>query len=99
MSVRFSSRRLRLAAGLVAAGVTVGLALPETAAAPGTAQHGPPVVAQPPLSVRNGSAHKLGAVSSAQTIRLTIGLRSPHMAAEQQFLREIQTKHSPPLAR
>jgi pro-kumamolisin-like protein len=95
MSVRCSSRRLRLAAGLVAAGVAVGLTLPATAAVAGTAHHGPPVVAQPPLSVRNGSAHKLGPVSPAQTIRLTIGLRPPRMAAEQQFLREIQTKHSP----
>jgi hypothetical protein len=58
-------------------------------------QHGPAPVALAPLPVRNGSAHKIGPVSSAQTIRLTIGLRPPHMAAEQQFLREIQTKHSP----
>jgi hypothetical protein len=87
-------RGLRLAAGLVATGVVVaGLVLPVTAAA--AAQHSTPLVAPTPLPVRNGSAHEVGAYNAAQTIRLTIGLRPPHMAAEQQFLREIQTKHSP----
>ena len=44
MSVRFSSRRLRLAAGLVAAGVIAGLALPATAAARARPSTAPPVV-------------------------------------------------------
>jgi kumamolisin len=93
MTARRSLRWLRLAAGLVATGVVAGLMLPATAAV--AAQHSPALVAPTPLPVRNGSAHETGPVSPAQTIRLTIGLRPPHMAAEQQFLREIQTKHSP----
>jgi Pro-kumamolisin, activation domain len=96
MSVRCSLRRLRLAAGLVAAGVAAAFVLPATSAiAAPHGQHGPAAVAQTPVPVRNGSAHKIGPISSAQTIRLTIGLRPPHMAAEKQFLREIQTKSSP----
>ncbi len=99
MSVRCSLRGLRLAAGLVATGVVAAFVLPATSAVAALhgprSQHGPAPVALAPLPVRNGSAHKIGPVSSAQAIRLTIGLRPPHMAAEQQFLREIQTKHSP----
>jgi hypothetical protein len=93
MTVRCSVRWLRLAAGLVATGVVAGLMLPATAAV--AAQHSTPLVAQTPLPVRNGSAHEVGAYSSSATIRLAIGLRPPHMAAEQQFLREVQTKSSP----
>ena len=93
MTVRRSLRWLRLAAGLMATGVVAGLLLPATAAV--AVQHSAPLVAQTPLPVRNGSAHEVGSYNAAQTIRLTIGLRPPHMAAEQQFLREIQTKHSP----
>jgi Pro-kumamolisin, activation domain len=100
MSVRLSSWRLKLTAGVVAAGlVSAGLAagslLTATSAVAAQAQHGPPVVAQAPLPVRNGSAHEIGPVNPAQAIRLSIGLRPPNMAAEQQFLREIQTKSSP----
>jgi kumamolisin len=90
-------RGFRLAAVLVAAGVVAGFITPATFAV--AAQHGPPaaasVVAQVPLPVRNGSAREIGPVSPAQTIRLAIGLQPPHMAAENQFLREIQTKSSP----
>jgi kumamolisin len=50
---------------------------------------------QTPLPVRNGSAQKLGPYSPSQTIRLAIGLRPPHIAAEQEFLRELQEKSSP----
>lgn len=94
MGIHWSQRRLRLAAGLVAAGLAAGLMLPATAAV-AAVQHGVPAVAQAPLPVRNGSAQKLGPVSTAQTIRLAIGLNPQHTAAEQQFLREIQTKSSP----
>jgi hypothetical protein len=88
-----SARRLRLTAALVAVGVVAGLSLPATGAL--AARHAPAAGAQTPLVVSNGSARDLGPYSPAQTIRLAIGLRPPHMAAEQQFLSEIQDKHSP----
>jgi pro-kumamolisin-like protein len=59
------------------------------------ARHGPVTTSQTPLPVRNGSAADLGPYTPAQTIRLAVGLRPPHMAAEEQFLRQIQDKHSP----
>src|SRR5579863_4612885 len=94
MSVRCSLRRLRLPVGLVAVGVIAGLSLPATGAV--AAQHSPAVAnSQTPLPVRDGSARDLGPYSPAQTIRLAIGLKPPHMAAEQQFLNAIQDKHSP----
>lgn len=94
MSVRMSIRRPRLPLGVLAVGVIAGLSLvPVTAAV--ASQHSQSPNSQTPLPVRNGSAHDLGAYNPAQTIRLAIGLRPPHMAAEQQFLREIQDKHSP----
>jgi hypothetical protein len=93
MGIHCSRRRLRLAAALVAAGLAAGLMMPATAAV--AAQDSVPAVAQTPVPVRNGSAQKLGPVSPAQTIRLAIGLSPQHTAAEQQFLREIQTKSSP----
>ncbi len=93
MSVRCSPRRLRLAVGLLAVGVGAAIALPAAAAV--AAQHAPPPASQTPLPVRNGSARDLGPYSASATIRLAIGLRAPHLAAEQQFLRAIQDKHSP----
>jgi len=67
--------------------------LPATAAV--AAPHGPATIAATPLPVRNGSARDIGAYNAAQTIRLAIGLKVPHKAAEQQFLNELQNKHSP----
>src|ERR1700739_4832255 len=93
MGVRCSLRRLRLAVGLLAVGVGGVFVLPVTGA--GAAQHGTPGTSQTPVPVRNGSAANLGPYNPAQTIRLAIGLRPPHMAAEEQFLRQIQDKHSP----
>jgi hypothetical protein len=73
MSVRCSLRGLRLAAGLVATGVVAAFVLPATSAVAALhgprSQHGPAPVALAPLPVRNGSAHKTGPVSSAQTAR------------------------------
>jgi len=92
MSIRSSMRRLRTAAGLVAVGVSAAFVLPATGAV--AAQHSSPPTSQTPLPVRNGSATDLGPYNPAQTIRLAIGLRPPHMAAEEQFLRQIQDKHS-----
>jgi hypothetical protein len=91
MTLLRAARWKPLAAGLLALGTAAALVQPAAAAA---AAH-PAAVAQVPLPVRNGSAHDLGPYRPAQTIRLAIGLRPPHMAAEQQFLREIQDKRSP----
>src|SRR5215470_10781246 len=93
MSIRSSMRRLRTAAGLVAVGVSAAFVLPATGAV--AAQHSSPPTSQTPVPVRNGSARDIGPYNPAQTIRLAIGLRPPHMAAEEQFLRQIQDKHSP----
>ena len=93
MSIRSSMGRLRTAAGLVAVGVSAAFVLPATGAV--AAQHGSPPTSQTPVPVRNGSASNLGPYNPAQTIRLAIGLRPPHMAAEEQFLQQIQDKHSP----
>src|SRR5215471_9322346 len=93
MSIRSSMRRLRTAAGLVAVGVSAAFVLPATGAV--AAQHGSPPTSQTPVQVRDGSAANLGPYNPAQTIRLAIGLRPPHMAAEEQFLQQIQNKHSP----
>jgi Pro-kumamolisin, activation domain len=93
MIARSTLRRLRLAVGLAGVGVTAAFVLPTTGAV--AAQHNAPTSSQTPLPVRNGSAHDLGAYSASQTIRLTIGLRPPHKAAEQTFLNAIQDKHSP----
>jgi hypothetical protein len=84
---------LRSAVALLALGLGAGFTLPATAAV--AARHGPVTTSKTPLPVRNGSARDLGPYDPAQTIRLAIGLRPPHMAAEEQFLRQIQDKHSP----
>ncbi|MGH3158195.1 MAG: S53 family peptidase, partial [Streptosporangiaceae bacterium] len=55
----------------------------------------PAAVAQVPMPVQNGSAHSLGAYNPSQTIRLAIGLKPPHPAAEQTFLSALQDKSSP----
>ena len=93
MSARRSLYSVRLVAGIVTVLFGAAFAVPATAGA--TAQNGQPAVAVTPLPVRDGSAHDLGPYSPSQTIRLAIGLRPPHMAAEQQFLRELQDKSSP----
>jgi hypothetical protein len=93
MRVGPTPRRLRWAVGLITVGMTAGFVLPATGAV--AAKQTRPVPSQTPLPVRNGSAHDLGAYNPSQTIRLAIGLRPPHMAAEQQFLRNVQDKHSP----
>ncbi len=87
------SLRARVAVGLLAIGIVFGIVMPATAAV--AAQPRTPAIAQTPLPVRNGSADDLGSYNPSQTIRLAIGLRPPAMAAEQQFLRELQDKSSP----
>ncbi len=98
MRVRFSSGLLRLVLGLSVVGLGAAFALVSTgavAAQHGSAQRAQIVNSQVPLPVLDGSAQKLGPYSPSQTIRLAVGLRPPHMAAEQEFLREIQDKSSP----
>jgi kumamolisin len=91
MSIRLSLRRLKLPVGLLTVGVVAGLSLPATAVAASRAAQ---ANSQTPLPVRNGSATDVGPYNPAQTIRLAIGLKAPHKAAEQQFLNAIQDKHS-----
>ncbi len=82
----------RLATGLLTLAV-VGLVVPAADAV--AAPHGPAMTSQTPLPVRDGSATDLGSYGTTQTIRLAIGLRPPAMAAEQEFLSQVQTKSSP----
>ncbi len=83
----------RLAVVLLAAGFGVGFGLCGTAQAVG--RQVPRMTSQTPLPVRDGAAADLGAYNPSQTIRLAIGLRPSHPAAEQNFLRELQEKSSP----
>jgi pro-kumamolisin-like protein len=92
MDVRGSARWRRAAAGLFAL-AGAGFILPATGAV--AAQPGPAITSQTPLPVRDGSAQEVGAASSAQLIRLAVGLRPRAAAAEQKFLGELQTKSSP----
>jgi hypothetical protein len=85
--------RPRLAVVLLAVGFAAGFGLSGTAEAAG--RPGPPMTSQTPLPVRDGAAVDLGAYDPSQTIRLAIGLRPSHPAAEQNFLRELQDKSSP----
>src|SRR5215469_8272648 len=95
MSVRSAAlRRLPFAVGLLALGIGTWLELPATVAV--AAGHGAPAATwQVPLPVRDGSARGVGPLNPNQAIRLAIGLRPRAMAAERQFLRELQDKSSP----
>jgi kumamolisin len=48
-----------------------------------------------PVEVLNGSAKLVNNFDSTQMLRLVVGLTPPNMAAEEQFLQELQTKSSP----
>src|SRR5579871_98308 len=48
-----------------------------------------------PPAVTNGAAVSTGSFSSSQMLRLVIGLQHPHMAEEEQFLVNLNTKGSP----
>jgi kumamolisin len=50
---------------------------------------------QTPIPVENGSAQLIEHYHPAQLLRLTLGLRHPHMDEERQFLEDLQTKGSP----
>lgn len=96
--------RLAFRAVVVASALGLGLYATGAGAAQSGAAHaraaraarpGQTAYAQTPLPVRNGEAQNLGAESTSQTIRLAIGLKAPHVAAENAFLKAIQTKGSP----
>ncbi|HKF46366.1 MAG TPA: protease pro-enzyme activation domain-containing protein [Terracidiphilus sp.] len=48
-----------------------------------------------PLEVMNGQATLAGHLPAAQKLRLVLGLQPPHMAEEEAFLVDLQTKGSP----
>ena len=48
-----------------------------------------------PNVIMNGTAKFVGHYNPNQMLRLVIGLQPPHMAEEEQFLEELQTKGSP----
>ncbi len=50
---------------------------------------------QTPPAVLNGSATLVGHYNPGQVLRLVLGLQPPHMAQEEQFLQELQTRGSP----
>ena len=56
---------------------------------------GSPVVGQTPQSVLNGTATIVGHYNPSQMLRLVFGLQPPHMAEEEQFLKDLYTKGSP----
>lgn len=52
-------------------------------------------MAQVPAAVANGAARIAGRYNANQMLRVVIGLRPPHLEAEEQFLRDLQTPGSP----
>src|SRR6202142_4138349 len=66
------------------------------AAVAGQAQTGAvPLPGLVPAAVVNGAAVAGGSFSSSQMLRLVFGLQHPHMAEEEQFLVDLNTKGSP----
>lgn len=51
--------------------------------------------AQTPRQVLDGTATLVGPFNPNQMLRLALGLQPPHLAEEEQFLRDLQTKGSP----
>jgi hypothetical protein len=51
--------------------------------------------AQTPHQVLDGTATLVGPFNPNQMLRLALGLQPPHLAEEEQFLRDLQTKGSP----
>ena len=56
---------------------------------------GPELPGLVPAAVVNGAAVAGGSFSSSQMLRLVFGLQHPHMAEEEQFLVDLNTKGSP----
>src|SRR5208283_3563736 len=69
------------------------LAFTVTWPGPGVAQQ--VQVKQTPLAVQNGTAKPVGHYDPTQRLRLVFGLRPPHLAEEEELLRELQDKNSP----
>lgn len=97
------SRRARRVVAVSTAALCGGFALPAAvAAAPAASSTTSPTNAateaagsQTLLAVRDHSARDLGAYGTANPIRLSIGLRPPHPAAEQKYLDALQDESSP----
>src|SRR5208283_2529339 len=69
------------------------LAFTVTWPGPGVAQQ--VQVKQTPLAVQNGTAKPVGHYDPTQRLRLVFGLRPPHLAEEEELLRELQDRDSP----
>src|ERR1700719_3906507 len=65
------------------------------AAQSAAAASGSPYALQTPRQVFDGSANLIEHYNPNQKLRLTLALQPPHVAEEEQFLRELQTKGSP----
>ena len=64
-------------------------------ATPMVATAAPTAFAETVQQVASGAAVDVGAYSAVAPLRLSIGLRPPHPAAEQAFLQTLQDRHSP----
>ncbi len=76
--------------------LVISFTLQAQAPADGSKASGQVTVAQlTPRQVREGSAKPIGAYDPAQKLRISFGLRPPHMDEEKQFLEDLHTKGSP----
>ncbi len=85
---------------LIACLVILAMVIPALDVAPSLARaSGPParatVSGSTPGPVLSGRARSLGAHDPSTMLRLAIGLRPPHVAEEEQFLRDVQTRGNP----
>ena len=54
-----------------------------------------PVGQGTPFPVSHGKAQLVGHYPGGNTLRVVVGLKTPHPAEEEQFLKDLQTKGSP----
>ena len=93
--VKFSSRTVikpafgRIFSALLLASLTFVPALGQTHAATNT------LASHTPRQVLDGTAIRVGHYNLEQNLRLVMSIKAPHMAEEEQFLKEQQTKGSP----
>ena len=92
-----SSQVMRRTSGMATRKCICAAALISLAAVMGHAQTvaGTELPGLVPPAVANGAAAAAGAFNSNQMLRLVFGLRHPHMADEEQFLVDLNTKGSP----
>ena len=82
--------------GLILLVLALVACFPQVAAAQSAASaSGSGYPLQTPRQVFDGTATVVAHYSSTQKLRLTLALQPPHMAEEEQFLRDLQTKGSP----